>query len=134
MQRLPVVVAASIVVTLLILLTVGVQGAPTVPLDLTPTAFMYLPAIQGLRNACPTLSGNQYDGGVAYQWDTDNPVRPAWNHADKNLELRSYSPVTPTHYSMVWYDVSNTHQPPQFATMFSPHRVPDFVGYYRVHD
>src|SRR5689334_16094554 len=39
---------------------------------------------------CPGSSANSYSSGGMYQFDNDNPVRPAINHADKNLALRSY--------------------------------------------
>ena len=57
----------------------------------------YLPLVTrqpGAVSACPVTSTNRYSAGLAYQFDLDDPVRPAGNHADKNLALRGFSPNT----------------------------------------
>jgi len=101
--------------------------------DMTPTAYAYLPFVAGAP-ACPTESTNQYEGGTAYQYDLDDPVRPAWNHADKNIELRGYTPSSDPDLvkGLVDYGCDDPNAP-QLATLFSPHRVPTLVGFYRVH-
>jgi hypothetical protein len=132
-RRLPILVAALSVCVLMIVSVVGVQGAPTVPLDITPTAFVYLPVIYDLGYSCPATSSHQYDQGIAYQFDEDDPVRPAWNHADKNLALRGYTATTPARQELVSYGSDDPTQPPQFATLFSPNKVPPLVGFYQVH-
>lgn len=79
---------------------------------------------------CPATSGNSYSQGIAYQRDTDNPVRLAWNHADKNLALRGYT-LTSAAQAFVDYGSDDPTQPPQFATLFEPDRVPVFSNVYR---
>lgn len=111
----------------------NVEGAPSVPVDLTPTACVYLPLVFGGQYTCPTTSDSSYDYGIAFQYDTDNPVRPASLHADKNLALRSYDSTDPPLRELVDYGSDDPIQPPQFATLFQPHRVPLLVGFYRVH-
>jgi len=104
----------------------------TLPGDITPTAWVYLPFV--CRQGCPTTSINQYTAGTAYQYDTDNPVRPAYNHADKNLALRSYVLNTSPYIKRELVDYG-TDDPnaPQFATLFNPPRVPPLVNFYQVH-
>ena len=86
--------------------------------------------------ACPTVSINQYGAGIAFQVDLDDPVRPAYNHADKNLALRSYAPNTDPGFKreLVNYGSGDPTPPPQLAALFYPHRVPTFGDFYRVHD
>ena len=128
----PVLAAGLTVLILLATSTMGVSGAPSLPLDLTPTVYVYLPLVLNQQYTCPATSSNQYNAGVAFQNDTDNPVRPADQHADKNLALRSYTPTVPARQELVSYG-SEYPQPPQFATMFTPYRVPPLVGFYRVY-
>lgn len=79
---------------------------------------------------CPAASGNAYSAGIAFQYDTDNPVRPAWNHADKNLALRGYSGAN-AYRGLVNLGSDDPNQPPQLASLFSPNRVPGFSNTYR---
>jgi hypothetical protein len=79
---------------------------------------------------CPTASGNHYAAGAAFQHDGDNPVRPAWNHADKNLALRGYSSTNAARV-LVDHGSDDPNQPPQLATLFSPNRVPAFSSAHR---
>lgn len=85
--------------------------------------------------SCPTTSDNQYAGGTAFQAELDDPVRPAYNHADKNITLRNYTRNSdPTlKRELVDYGSSDT-KAPQLATMFSPQRVPGFPAFYQVYD
>ncbi len=80
--------------------------------------------------SCPTTSTNTYSSGGVQQYDLDNPVRPAYNHADKNLALRYYS-LTTGALDFVAYGSDDPVQPPQFATLFSPDRTPFFSNVYR---
>jgi uncharacterized repeat protein (TIGR01451 family) len=91
--------------------------------------------VQAATVGCPTTSTHQYSSGTAYQYDPDDPVRPAYNHADKNLELRGYTPNTDPDLQreLVDYGSADPTQPPQLATLFSPNRVPAFSGFYQVH-
>jgi len=124
---------------LLIFSAFGQSQASTTPPNLitttlTPTAYIYLPCVIKAY-ACPITSTNQYESEVAYQYDTDNPVRPAYAHADKNLELRGYTPNTDPglKHGLVDYGSDDSTQPPQFAALFKPHRLPALVGFYRVY-
>ncbi len=83
---------------------------------------------------CPVTSGNGYSVGIAYQRDTDNPVRPAYNHADKNLGLRSYGPTAGPLRELVNYGSDDPAQPPQLAQVFTPNRVPPVLNLYRVNN
>jgi hypothetical protein len=84
---------------------------------------------------CPVTSANQYRSGFAYQFDQDNPVRPAADHADKNLSLRSYALITDdlANNNLIDYGRDDPTQPPQLSTLFKPHRFPGFNNYYQVH-
>jgi hypothetical protein len=84
---------------------------------------------------CPATSTNQYHSGLAYQFDQDDPVRPAADHADKNLSLRSYALIADSlvDNNLVYYGRDDPTQPPQLATLFKPYRFPGFNNYYRVH-
>jgi hypothetical protein len=84
---------------------------------------------------CPATSTNSYSTISAYKYDQDSPVRWAWNHADKNLALRSYALNTGNlKRELVNYGSDDPKQPPQFATLFSPAKVPSFGGFYRVYN
>ncbi len=84
---------------------------------------------------CPVTSTNQYRSGPAYQFDQDDPVRPAADHADKNLSLRSYALITDglVNNNLIDYGRDDPTQPPQLATLFKPYRFPGFINYYQVH-
>ncbi|MFT5197108.1 MAG: hypothetical protein ACI9EW_000884 [Cellvibrionaceae bacterium] len=99
---------------------------------LTPQA--YLPIVLSAE-ACAGSSNLIYTSGIAYQFDTDNPVRPAYNHADKNIELRGYSTNTASNLQkeLIDYGSGDPTQPPQFATLFSPYQVPPLSGFHQVH-
>jgi hypothetical protein len=124
----------AVVFVLLASSSLGVEGAPSALFDLTPTAYVYLPLVVGGQYTCPMASSNLYDYGIAFQYDTDNPVRPAYLHADKNLALRSYSSTDPPLRELVNYGSGDPTQPPQFATLFDPPRVPALVNFYRVYN
>ncbi len=104
----------------------------------TPAARVHLPLVLKPAGtlACPISSTNSYSQGFATQFDQDNPVRPAAAHADKNFTLRGYVANTDSwlRRELVNYGTDDPTQPPQFATLFSPNRVPPLVGFYRVHD
>ena len=103
----------------------------------TPAARVHLPLVlKPSGSVCPTSSSNSYSQGTAYQFDRDNPVRPAAAHADKNFALRGYVVNIDSwlRRELVNYGTDDPTQPPQFATLFSPNRVPPLVGFYRVHD
>jgi hypothetical protein len=100
-------------------------------------ATVYLPLLargQGAAFACLTVSTNQYVGGTAFQVEFDDPVRPAYNHADKNIQLRGYLPATDANLKreLVDYGSGDPTQPPQLATLFDPPRVPPLSQLYQV--
>ena len=110
-------------------------AAPNAPSP--PTPRIYLPLVFGPAPfACPTSSANSYARGKAFQYDRDNPVRPAQAHADKNLALRGYEPNTDAGLlrELIKYDPGDPTRPPQFATLFLPVRTPRLSGFYSVHD
>ncbi len=95
----------------------------------------YLPIVIRADFSCADTSTNIYEAGTAYQHDTDNPVRPAYNHADKNIELRGYTPNTDASLvrELVNYGSGDSTQPPQLATLFSPYQVPPFADFHQIH-
>jgi len=141
------IAAAGLAVTMLLLAismagggkastTIRAESTKTVP----PPDYVYLPLVARHLSAytCPVTSTNLYISGRVHQIDTDDPVRPAHNHADKNLSLRGYTPNTDPNLQreLVSYGTEGVDdtQPPQFATLFMPYRVPDLSGFYQVYD
>ena len=115
--------------TLLCALVIGLTSQPLVraarsdaPSPPSPAARVYLPLAfkspQPPPFACPTSSANSYASGTAYQYDLDNPVRPAQAHADKNLALRGYELNTDAglRHELVNYGTDDLTMPPQLAT------------------
>ncbi len=100
--------------------------------------FVYLPLIATGPEifACATISTEVYTAGDVTAYDTDDPVRPAAQHADKNIALRSYAANTDgaLQRELVDYGSDDPTQPPQFATLFSPNQVPPFAEFYRVYN
>jgi hypothetical protein len=127
-----------LIVSALVCISRGECGASSTQAYSVPTVtadeYAYLPLV-ARPYVCPTGSANEYQGGIAYQRDFDNPVRPAAQHADKNIELRGYVlNVDPqVAHDLVDYGSDDDTQPPQLATLFSPPRVPALVTVYRVH-
>jgi hypothetical protein len=92
-----------------------------------PGPRVFLPLIFD-ASACPDNSGNAYQTGPAIQWDSNNPVRLAWNHADKNLALRGYTSNPSAFKGCMNYGSIDRKGPPQLASLFSANRVPAFTG------
>jgi len=110
----------------------------SIPIEAVAPQYTYLPAALRGETAvfqCPTSSSNAYVGGTAFQTEEDNPVRPAFDHGDKNIALRGYTLNADTGLKreLVDYGSGDPTQPPQFATLFSPARVPD-LEFFRVND
>jgi hypothetical protein len=98
-------------------------------------SYIYLPAVaKPPASICPISSSNQYSSGTAFQFDLDNPVRPAFNHADKNLALRGYvvNRDSGLKRQLIDYGSDDPNQPPQLASLFQPDRVPGFKEFYQV--
>lgn len=83
---------------------------------------------------CPGTSGNVYAAGTALQFDMDDPVRPAYEHADKNLALRGYTLNTDPglRRELLDFGKDDPTQPPQIATLFSPARVAPLLSFYQI--
>ncbi|UCG25715.1 MAG: hypothetical protein JSW55_06925, partial [Chloroflexota bacterium] len=133
-QKRPAIAAVMLLVIILPSVVVIHAGERTVsagPVEVIPR--LYLPLVSR-ATSCPTTSGNSYAAGAAFQYDLDNPIRPAWNHADKNLALRGYTTNADGNLQrqLVNYGSDDPTQPPQFATLFRPARVPELTGFYRV--
>ena len=98
----------------------------------TPRA--YLPIV--IAPDCASSSANAYTSGIAYQYDTDDPVRPAYNHADKNIELRGNAVNNDSGLKreLVDYGFGDPTQPPQLATLFDPYQVPPLAEFFQVHN
>ena len=106
------------------------QSAPgeTIPPDATP---VYLPIIAVAQPApTSTIPPRAYSsvpvGGGSIG-------RPAQESADVNLALRSYAP-TSAYLGLVNYGGDTDSDAPQVAQMFSPERLPAFVGAHQVYD
>lgn len=110
----------------------GRAAQSSATLALTPQA--YLPLVY-TPEGCPVASGNAYVTDIAFQFDLDNPVRPAVLHADKNLALRGYTRNNDPGllYDLVKYGSDDQVRPPQFATLFNPARVGPFLELYQVY-
>jgi len=132
--QLVVITASLLSLALLQMSLSGTGQAALLAPTLTPTAFSYLPFVARSDFSCPTTSTNEYQSGIAYQYDDDDPVRPAYAHADKNIELRGYVLTEPNIRDFVDYGCDDDTLPPQFATLFGPARVPALTAFYQVHD
>ncbi len=117
----------------LLLVAAGPALDPRPPAVPATGGHLYLPLIS--RTPCSPTSGNGYSAGPASQGDADNPVRPAWNNADKNMALRGYQSNPSAFKGFINYGSNDPNQiPPQLATLFSPNRVPAFTGAYQVYN
>ncbi len=129
----------TIFVSLLLALTLGTTSStPRAAAEPALTRRAFLPMVRKPAAApppptCPISSGNNYAAGGAAQWDRDNPVRPASGHADKNLGLRGYSSTTAPK-TLIDHGSDDPNQPPQFATLFNPNRLPTFSNVYRANN
>ncbi len=116
---------AGLFMLLALVLSVGglarVAAQPNAPATLIPRA--YLPYVTN-GYACPTTSGNSYYQNIVYQEDRDWPVRPAYNHADKNFSLRGYIPnlIDAESLQSGQSDPLEPNRPPQLGTIFNPDR------------
>lgn len=120
--------------SLLVLVGTIAQTSAVTQAEVSPR--VYLPIVIGPPEyVCAASSSNVYISGTVDQHDTDNPVRPATNHADKNIELRGYVANTDPNLKreLVDYGSGDPTQPPQFATLFNPSQVPPFAEFFRVH-
>lgn len=131
-----------------ILLLTGVplaQAGRVVPVNVNPaspadiaavtTYKVYLPLVTGSGLGCST--GQGYSQGPVYQYDTDNPVRPAYNHADKNLALRSYAidnSLTNSQKQIAALYAESEPLAPNLRGLFVDNRIPNVLNVYDVYD
>jgi hypothetical protein len=128
--RVAVLLAAALMV--LAPVAPGVAGPPAEPGAMTVRSrlpIFYRP----VPEVCPQTSGRSYVTGPVFQRDGDNPVRKAWEHADKNIELRGYAQNNGVSLAFVGGSTESP-QPPQLATLFNPNRVPAFTRGFRIYN
>ena len=90
----------------------------------------FLPLAVKQPSVCAPIPGVHYN-----TLDVDGPPtdRPAEQHADLNLALRSYE-VTDAYPGLVDYGGSPDPGAPQLYTLFADQRVPAFTTVYQVYD
>jgi len=142
-KRITIILTSGLLVFVLVFaLSVLLSDGIVRAVNLAATQVVYLPLVMHqlpptpTQYACPASSSNQYGQGIAYQFDGDNPVRPAYAHADKNLALRGYTLNTDPGLlrELVNYGSDDPTQPPQFATLFTSNRVPALTSFSQVHN
>lgn len=88
--------------------------------------------------SCPTSSVNSYLSHPIYQTETDNPPRPAYNHADKNLQdLRGYQAAPAGNaksFNILSISTPDPQMPPQLGSLFNPARIPVFNQVYQINN
>jgi hypothetical protein len=125
--------AMLLVLALLAAAPLATRAGATPPAEPQATFKTFMPLIRGPQ-VCPSSSNRSYSQGPVYQRDGDNPVRPAWNHADKNIELRGYELTTGHNLGFIGSPSDDPQGPPQIAQLFNPARVPVFTNGYRIHN
>jgi len=106
----------------------GQDGAVAIyPTD-TTTTYVYLPAIFVYRE-CQPIPGESYDVLSVLPPPTD---RPAEEHGDLNLALRSYE-LTSATKGLVDYSGGTDDKAPQLPGLFADDRTPTFSDVYQVH-
>lgn len=125
--------AVSLIVTLTLLAVMGVQTPRAVEAQVAPQANfpVYLPLIQ---KACSV--GQTYGQGLVYKAEAD-PLRPAYNHADKNLGLRGYAIDNSLNNAQKQIQAlypPPSDSPPNLHMLFNPSRIPNVLNVYDVYD
>ena len=98
------------------------------PEELVPRA--YLPLVAKPRPGCEPIPKVDYSTLTIVGDPSD---RPAEEHADLNLSLRSYEP-TEAYLGLVDYGGDADPGAPKLYTLFSDERTPVFPAVYRVYD
>ena len=93
------------------------------------TTLVYLPLVANTTSTCQTIPGESYATLPPVPPPTD---RPAEEHADLNLALRSYDP-TSAFLGLVDYNGGTDDKAPQLPGLFGDNRTPIFSAAYRVH-
>ena len=97
----------------------------------------FLPSLMTVQ--IPTVTGASYHQGIAKQWDLDNPVRLAPQHADKNLGLRGLVDVTDNDQGYYYYKGlinygQDDNRTPQLPYLFNPARGASGMRFLRTRD
>ncbi|RME82805.1 MAG: hypothetical protein D6775_09920, partial [Caldilineae bacterium] len=105
------------------------------PLQRPPkTRLHFLPyqsrAAQKTRERCEQIPGASFADLSVLPPATD---RPAAQHADLNLALRSYEPVA-AGLGYVWIDGPTDGRSPRLDGLFAPSRQPPITGVFQVYD
>lgn len=153
MFRFQLAIAATVGLLLLTTLPIGVppQADPLTPTPLTsdapaprstmtPISWVYLPIMITQPTLTPTPSPTPNTcaaiPGVNYSSLSVNPPpsdRPAEQHADLNLALRSYAP-TGGFLGLVDYNGPTDPNAPQLPGLFADRRTPTFDSVYKVYN
>ena len=140
-KRFVIVVSLITIIVAMMLATLQAPAAQARlgALDLTP--FLFIPLVAKYPTpafACPTTSSNSYVEQPVFQTETDNPPRPAYNHADKNLQdLRGYQAAPPGNaksFNVLTISTPDSQMPPQFGSIFNPARIPVFSQVYQINN
>jgi hypothetical protein len=121
---------------LLLALTIAMGAAwPAQARDdsVSPEAYQHrvsLPGVYRGWTGCDPIPGESYGSLIPDSEPTD---RPAHQHGDINLALRGFEP-TVGHMGLIDVRGAADSQAPQLSHLFSPLRLPEFVGNHRVRD
>ncbi len=139
-KRLFITLSFIMLIGTLILATAQLPNAQAdiVPLAGTP---LYLPLIRKDPTptfSCPTTSANSYLQQGVFQTETDAVIRPADDHADKNLQdLRGYQAApggNAKSFNVLTISTPDDQMPPQFGSLFNPARLPVFSQVYQINN
>ena len=109
-------------------------SAQAQPGSTLPAPPLFLPLLLRSTEAVPTATPSHPPQSFASVPVLPPPTdRPAQEHPDLNLALRSYLP-TEGHRGLVNYGGDTDPQAPQLADMLSPPRLPPFRTLYQVYD
>jgi len=105
-------------------------ATPAITSSQVITYHVFLPLAVKPSSGCAPIPGVEYG-----TLDVDGPPtdRPAEEHADLNLDLRSYE-VTDAYLGLVDYGGGGDGKAPQLHTLFADRRVPAFTTVYQVYD
>jgi hypothetical protein len=110
--------------------TAALPSWPAIAPSEVITYYVFLPMAVKPPSGCAPIPGVQYGALDVAGPPTD---RPAEQHADLNLALRSYE-VTDAYRGLVDYGGSGDPRAPQLDTLFADPRVPALLTVYQVYD
>lgn len=94
------------------------------------TTYVHLPLVVVGSGPCASIPGESYETLSVNPLPTD---RPAENHADLNLALRSYAPTT-AYLGLVDIGGASDPKAPQLPGLFADNRTGNFSAVYRIFD